>query len=227
MTLRLMGGAIHANVDSIPAKGLALAAGYVTGTSDIMWTQQDWDRFPGEVHVTIDQGFGAHVPTANIRDVEPGAWSAVDAVREPWTAARPTIYCDRNDLPAVLAAGWRGDLALAIPEPEPDLPPTVPGCTVVAVQFRFLPTWQMWVVFDEYWPAKPPVVVPGGHNRIVASGVHTVGQIAGRYAVTVPELVTSTVETQREKVGPLDVGQRELLDRLTHVHPLPGTVLWT
>ena len=224
--MRLMGGATAANVDSIPHAGLALVAGYTTGTPDIQWSAADWAKFPSAVHVTIDQGYGAHDMDADIRDVEPGAWTPADAVKlDGWTAARPTIYCDRNDLPAVLAAGWKGDLALAIPEPEPELPPSVPGCDVVAVQFKFNPTWQLWVVFDEHWPQKPPPHSPG--QRIIASGVHTVGQIASREGYTVPELITTTVEMQRDKHGVLDPGQRALLDRLGHVHPLPGTVFWT
>jgi hypothetical protein len=216
-----MGDATHSNVSKLPA-GLQLVAGYVTGSPDIKWTEADWDRLPGIPHVTIDQGFtGSPVADAIVRDVEPGAWTAAAAVdKSLWTPPRPTIYCNRNDLQGVLAAGWKGDLWLAIPEPEPQMPPSVPGCTVVAVQFKFVTNFDLSVVFDPYWPALPPA----GGGRVVADGVATVGGIASRHGVTVPELVAATVAHVRP--GPFSADQRALLDHLADVRPLPGTVLW-
>lgn len=152
---RTMGDAIHANVASLPA-GLELVAGYVTGTPDIQWTSADWDRFPGIPHVTIDQGAnGSPVPAATVRDVETGAWTPVAAVNQaPWTPARPTIYCNQSTLPAVLAAGWRGDLWLAIDGWQPgDALPNLGGCTLVAVQNTFAANYDLSVVLDPSWPA--------------------------------------------------------------------------
>jgi hypothetical protein len=155
----VMYDATHENVSSLP-RNAPMAAGYVTGGPTVKWTDADWARFTTTRKVTIDQAFtGSPVPTATVRDVEPGAWTPEGAVTETanWNAGRPTIYCDRNDLPRVLAAGWKGDLWLAIPSDQPPtVPPSVPGCTVVAVQYGFPGTHDLSVVFDPFWPARKP-----------------------------------------------------------------------
>ena len=166
---RTMGDAIHDNVGHLQVARPQLAAGYVTGSADIKWTAADWALFPGIPHVTIDQGNGGPVLTAVVRDVEPGAWQPFSAVsRNGWTAARPTIYCDRNDLSregGVLGCGWRGDLWLAWPGWNGEPLPTAPGCTYVAVQNQpnVGNAYDLSVVLDDNWPnlAPPPAPVSG------------------------------------------------------------------
>jgi hypothetical protein len=159
MTLRVGYDATHSNVFAIPHDA-AVVLGYDTGTSDVRWTWGDWNRHPQAAHVHIDQGGpGSPVPTATVRDVETGAWTPEAAVGETrnWNAGRRTIYCNQDTLPRVLAAGWRGDLWLAIlTDTPPSSPPVVPGCTVVAQQYRFGTYYDTSIVFDPYWPERKP-----------------------------------------------------------------------
>jgi hypothetical protein len=154
-----MWDAIRANIAAIPADA-EMVAGYVTGTPDIRWEASDWRRYSGIRQITIDQGgIGSPVSTATVRDVEDGAWLPEPAVRDTanWNAGRRTIYCNLDTLPRVLAAGWRGDLWLAIPSNVPHAtPPDVPGCTVVAVQYKFAGSYDQSIVYDPYWPARSP-----------------------------------------------------------------------
>jgi hypothetical protein len=160
-----MGDAIHDNVPALHALSLPMVAGYVTGTPDIKWTAADFALFSSARLVTIDQGStGSPVMSANVRDVEPGAWLPQSAViRSGWTAPRPTIYCNRNDLSregGVLGSGWRGDLWLAWPGWTPGTPlPTAPGCTYVAVQNQLdvASAYDLSVVLDPFWPQEAPV----------------------------------------------------------------------
>jgi len=161
-----MGDATHDSVSALP-RTLDLVAGYVTGSPTVQWTAADFARFPGIPHVTVDQAYtGSPAPAAVVRDVEPGAWTAHAAVTtSPWTPVRPTIYCDRADLPAVLQAGWRGDLWLAIPGwAEGATLPPAPGCRIVAVQNRFdvANAYDLSVVLDPAWPLRTPVIDPTG-----------------------------------------------------------------
>lgn len=155
--------ATHINVAQIPANA-RVVFGYDTGTPDIKWTGGNYARFVSARKVHIDQGgLGSPVLTAHMRDVEPNAWSPESAVTETrgWNPPRPTIYCDRYDLPRVLAAGWHGDLALAIPSDlPPEKPPLVAGCTVVAVQWKFEAGMDLWVVFDDTWPERNIMTFP-------------------------------------------------------------------
>ena len=67
--------AIHANVGNVPASTLKVA-GYVTGTPDIRWTHQDWQRFPRAGTLRIDQSPGLAEYASNaasVADIEPGA----------------------------------------------------------------------------------------------------------------------------------------------------------
>lgn len=151
----------HNSVANIPWDA-AVVMGYDTGTPGVRWTSLDWKRFPKARKVHIDQGFtGSPVLSATVRDVEPGAWTPRGAVQDAkgWNPARPTIYCDQADLPGVLAAGWRGDLWLAILTSRPPAsPPVISGCTVVAVQYRFGSLFDTSVVFDDFWPERKPTV---------------------------------------------------------------------
>jgi hypothetical protein len=155
-----MGDAIHDNVPALAGvSGLQLVAGYATGTPDIQWTSADWATFSSLVEVTIDQGYtGSPVASAVVRDVETGAWSAGNAVDlTGWTPAGPTIYCNQSTLPSVVAAGWQGDLWLAILTSQPPSSPPVvnaPGCTVVAQQYAqgVGGAYDLSIVFDPVWP---------------------------------------------------------------------------
>lgn len=140
-----------------------MLAYYVTGSQGIPWTAADIALFPKSVHVTIDQGgSGSPVPSAIVRDVEPGAWNADAAVRHvPWTAKRPTIYCDRNDLQAVIAAGWRKDVWLAWPGFAGTAAPSFAGVNIVAVQNVFGTDHDSSLVFDATWPQVPVTPTPG------------------------------------------------------------------
>jgi hypothetical protein len=148
-----------------------MVAWYGTGSADIDWSLADRERFPHSVMVEIDQGFtGSPVPAAIVRDVENGAWTPGAAVdKSNWTAARPTIYCNRSTLTAVIAAGWKGDVWLAWPGFSGTTPPVYPGVNVVAVQN----TWAGWydasIVFDPTWPAAKPVVSAAGHLSITVN----------------------------------------------------------
>lgn len=135
-----------------------MVAGYDTGTPDVKWPPPEWLLFPHAVHVHIDQaGPGAPSRTAHVMDVQPGAYRPPDV--PAWVAQshapRPTVYCDRNDLPAVQAF-FHGPVWLAWPgwngEPLPR------GNEIVAVQNVVTATYDTSVVFDPTWPGKtlPP-----------------------------------------------------------------------
>jgi hypothetical protein len=133
------------------------------------------------------------VPTANVRDVEPGAWTPDNAVnRAQWHTPRPTIYCDQNDLErtgGVLSLGWKGDLWLAIPGWTTDQAlPATPGCTVVAVQdlqgASAGVAYDLSTVLDPTWPSEAAVELTSyktGTTQILRDTTRTpaVLQIAG------------------------------------------------
>lgn len=131
---------------------------YGTGSPDIQWTKAELDLFPHSIKVQIDQGgIGSVVQSATVRDVEPGAWTAHDAVTlRPWVAPRPTIYADRADMDNVLLAGWKGDVWLAWPGFTRSAPPLVPGCNLVAIQDQFHAEYDRSIVYDDTWPFLPP-----------------------------------------------------------------------
>jgi hypothetical protein len=116
--------------------------------------------FPGIVQVTIDQGFtGSPVASANVRDVEAGAWTVANAVnRNGWTAPRPTIYCSLDTVQQVAQAGWQGDLWVAdyVASPPAAPPPMPSGIRCVGTQWTDTAdssTIDLSVIFDESWPA--------------------------------------------------------------------------
>lgn len=171
---RSMGDATHDNVAALAAirSSLQLVAGYVTGTPDIQWTTADWAQFPGIPRVTIDQGAaGSPIAVATVRDVEQledgsgWTWEPAAAVdTTDWTADRPTIYCDQDDLAEILDAGWRRDLWVAIVGWEPGQPyPAIVqqaislGCNLVAVQNQQDlggGAYDLSVILDPTWPNK-------------------------------------------------------------------------
>jgi len=158
-----MGDAISSAASALPA--VDIVAGYDTGTFDIRWTAATFAQFPGLIHVHIDQGGpGAPVYSANVIDVETAAWSPGDV--PGWiarcTAPVPTVYCNRSNLPAVLATGWRGPVWLAFPGWQPGQPlPVLPaGCRYVAIQNVFQASYDLSAVLDPNWPLEAPVSTP-------------------------------------------------------------------
>lgn len=145
---------------------VAIVGCYVTGTEDVIWTEAEKELWAkaGKILVTIDQGYqSAEITAAIVRDVEPEAWAAEKAVDlDTWMrdVSRPTIYCDQTDLKTVLAAGWKGDLWLAIPGwADGNTLPEHGSCTVVAVQNAENTDnlYDTSIVLDEWWPAKESV----------------------------------------------------------------------
>jgi hypothetical protein len=161
-----MGDATHDNVPALVTAHTQMVAGYVTGSSQILWTAADWAQFPNIPHVTIDQGFtGSPVASAVVRDVQAGAWTASAAVnRHGWTPVRPTIYCSLSTLPQVQQAGWQGDIWVADYDNVQSLNFTVPpGMNCVAKQYTDQGgggAYDLSVVFDPYWPLEAPVSLP-------------------------------------------------------------------
>jgi hypothetical protein len=161
-----MGDAIHDNVQALKAAGTEMVAGYVTGTPDIRWTAADWALFTVPA-VTIDQGAtGSPVLTADVRDVEAGAWTVAAAVSTAgWTAPRPTIYCSAATLPALQQAGWLGDVWVAdwTYSPPGNPYPVPAGMTCVAVQYTDQGgggAYDLSVVFDPAWPEGGTMAAP-------------------------------------------------------------------
>lgn len=156
--ISVMGDAEHVNVAQLKKAfpKLDRVGLYVTGTPDVKATETDLALWPDATVITIDQGGpGSPVKDAIVRDVEPRCWSAAAAVdTSEWTAERPTIYCDRNDLPTVINLGWRGDVWLAWPGYTGMTAPVFPGVRVVAVQRTTTEFYDLTTVFDDTWPFK-------------------------------------------------------------------------
>jgi hypothetical protein len=161
---RTMADATSANYQAGISAGTQLLGVYVTGTPDVQWTAAELAAIPaGVTVVTIDQGYQSPpVTTATVRDVEAGAWSVDAAVDlSAWTAARPTIYCSADMLPAVGQAGWQRDVWVAdYVASAPAAPYPVPaGMTCVAWQWTDQGgggAYDLSVVFDPWWPQLAP-----------------------------------------------------------------------
>lgn len=162
---RTMYDAISANAAGLVAKNPGMVAIYLTGSPDIRWTSKQVALLPNVVTwVRIDQA-GATAPqhVANVMDVEPGCYrpSDVPGWTAKCTAPRPTVYCDRSDLPAVMKV-WKGDIWLAAPGLSLSECQAIRANNpqVVAVQNVFGGTFDSSVVLDEHWPLKAPIVPP-------------------------------------------------------------------
>lgn len=109
--------ATHANIGHLP-KGQA--AGYITGSPLIQWTDQDWARHPGAVRIDQSPVITAVDVQCDMIDMEAGAVTlaelaaVVRAAQHAYKAGLrpgqrwPGVYCSRaNATPAVnaLAAG--------------------------------------------------------------------------------------------------------------------------
>lgn len=178
MPTREMYDAISADASTLVPLNPEMLAIYLTGSPDIRWTSAQVALFPGvKTWVRIDQG-GPTAPqhSANVIDVEPGAYRP-DVAMVDWlnacTAPRPTVYCDRNDLPSVMSL-WKGDIWLAAPglsEAE-CLALAANNKQIVAVQNVFGGTFDKSVVIDPNWPEKavvnPPPPPPVNHEKAPA-----------------------------------------------------------
>ena len=102
--------ATHANIAHLPA---GQAAGYVTGSPDIMWTDADWFDHPDAVRIDqspVDTGFDE---TADALDMERGAATLADIPK--WAKAaidnfdhsvrpgqrEPLVYCSADNAAGV------------------------------------------------------------------------------------------------------------------------------
>jgi hypothetical protein len=108
----------HKYVPNIPDddKSIQQVNGYVTGSADIRWTDDDFARFPDTtVKLTIAQ-MPDNNPLADILDVEPGA--ATDPGAVTWVKTKhakkevAVLYADASDVPALYKAiAGAGELA--------------------------------------------------------------------------------------------------------------------
>ena len=148
-----------------------LLAIYLTGTPDIRWTTTQVANFPKvKTFVRIDQA-GATAPqsAATVKDVEPGAYRPSDIPNFKFdaTVQRPTVYCDRNDLPDVMKV-WSRDIWLAAPglSETQCLDIATANKQIVAVQNVFNAAFDKSVVIDPFWPNKAPVPTPPPNDTV-------------------------------------------------------------
>jgi hypothetical protein len=163
MTRPRMFDAIHVNVGTIPP-GAEIVAGYDTGLSNVKWVTADWNIFLPAQEVHVDQSGGAAslggpVFSANVMDVEPFCYTVnqIPGWTSKCTAPRPTVYCDRNDLPDVQAI-WNGDVWLAAPGLSDDQATAIMEADprIVAVQNLDAGSFDASVIGDAFWPLLPP-----------------------------------------------------------------------
>jgi len=149
--------ATHASVKNIPTTAPKVG-GYMTGTVDILWTPDDWKRFPDSGHVRIEQGFGTFQPLdCDVYDVENRGVTAAQAAQGVKTriehgAPVVTIYGSDGALAAVRAAldaiafgkpdwwhghadAWLADWNLNAKEASAKLGTTLHGFVCRAVQW--------------------------------------------------------------------------------------------
>jgi hypothetical protein len=106
--------ATASNIGSLP-DGPGIAAGYDTGSPDIVWTAADFAAHPRALH--IDQNPSGDVPTADVLDVEGGAATPDTAPHWVGIARRsiaaksrlgqrnlPVIYMSADNVTAVVNA---------------------------------------------------------------------------------------------------------------------------
>lgn len=74
--------ATHANLPKVPTKGNPQLAGYITGSTAIVWTEQDWAAHPGAIRIDQSPVNTALDETADVLDFENGAATLADIA--PW-----------------------------------------------------------------------------------------------------------------------------------------------
>lgn len=128
MTIATVQGydATHANIGHLP-KGQA--AGYITGSASVQWTDKDWEAHPGAVRIDQSPVITAADVRCDVVDLEAGAVTLAElaaVVKDAQAAYRaglrpgqrwPAVYCDRSNVSAVcnaLAAGGVLSCPLAV-----------------------------------------------------------------------------------------------------------------
>lgn len=81
VTIGRMPDTTHDNVHNIPPGKFPYVAGYVTGTSGIQWTADDWKRFPGSRLIRIAQNYGPapDIHEFHVIDIEERAYTPAEA----------------------------------------------------------------------------------------------------------------------------------------------------
>lgn len=115
MDYEIMLDATHAFAGNIPTAAVAVG-GYVTGTPDILWTMEDWRRFPYAGQIRIDQspdldifaqGNADHARISE-GDIEPGAGTIAAFVKAAKAreeqGLQSTAYISQSGLPAITTA---------------------------------------------------------------------------------------------------------------------------
>jgi hypothetical protein len=170
--LTIVHDAIAANISALPA---GPAAGYTTGSSDIVWTAEDWKNHPGAVR--IDQDPNASDPTADVLDVENGAATPADAPKwisaarkditaqtRPGQRTLPLIYQSQDNVTtvvnALISSGIQHNVGLfvadfSLTQTEAEALVTSAGgpFPIKAVQFESGPTFDT-SVFNSDWLAS-------------------------------------------------------------------------
>lgn len=162
---------IHGHVQNIPAEATHIG-GYVTGTADIKWTEEDWARFPKAARAEINQDVSPDPEVGNTTDSEPGAATIAMAVGVAKTREGKglpnNIYIDASQLQALVTALndagvkqchlWVADWNLDTVEATAMLGAKFGGHIVKAVQFAS-PS------------SNPNMVVPGGSMTLAEANV--------------------------------------------------------
>ncbi len=183
----LMIDAIHFNVGNVPVS-TPKVAGYVTGTPDIQWTAQDWDRFPQAGTVRIDQSPGlAQYGTnaASVADIETGAGTVASFVTasESRLRLRRLLWCYGTEsvlsevsaalraagIPLDKCGGWLANWNMSQAEADAALGTSVAGIRLVGVQWAS-PT------------SNPGTVVPGSHLTLAEAQVDLSVTVPGWFA---------------------------------------------
>lgn len=184
MTYQIMIDAMGINAVGIPVS-TPVVAGYVTGSGDVPWTQQDWDRFPGG-HVRIDQSPGLVSWTAgdaDVADMEQQAGTQhqviAGALARKARGWMSWVYVSRGALAAlrgaVLAAQLTGHVQYWVADWSLDEAQAAAQLTgdVVAIQWAS--------------PSSDPhTVVPGGTQTLSQAGADLSVTVPGWFAKQVP-----------------------------------------
>lgn len=106
--------ATHADIAHLPAN--ALYAGYVTGSSDIAWSLDDWNAHPGSIRIDQSPSSGVWDATADVDDYEASAVALMELaprakLRKAAFAAgtrpgqrEPIVYASASNVTAVVNA---------------------------------------------------------------------------------------------------------------------------
>jgi len=154
--------AISANITAIPVDGTFTGHifAYVSGTLDIVWTQEEINRFPHASFDLIDQGGSTPWRAPTIMDIENGAFTAADIPEMERQYPGIKVYCNQSTIPSVYAEGYRGQLWVAAPGTDAQLLAAniereYPGLVVFAVQDQWFASYDHSTMFA---PVEAPVI---------------------------------------------------------------------